>query len=70
VLDGRELGDGRRSANWAVFFSDLGPGKHRLELPSHDSGPDPESDYLYFANLIHQDWASRYVVFPHPQRGQ
>ncbi len=61
VLDGRELGDGRRSGNWAVFFADLGSGQHRLDLPSHDSGPDPESDYLYFAALIHRDWASRYL---------
>jgi hypothetical protein len=68
VLDGNPLANGRRSANWAVFFSDLVPGPHRLELPAHDSGPDPEADYLYFISIIHEDWAPQYVVLPnaHP----
>jgi hypothetical protein len=62
VLDGHQLAEGRRSANWAVFFSNLGPGQHRLELPAHDSGPDPEADYLYFISIIHLNWAPRYLV--------
>ncbi|HXB57627.1 MAG TPA: hypothetical protein VN461_22895 [Vicinamibacteria bacterium] len=62
VLDGNALANGRRSANWAVFFSDLRPGPHRLELPARDSGPDPEADYLYFIGIVHEDWAPRYLV--------
>lgn len=62
VLDGRELAGGCRSPNWAVFARDLAAGAHRLELPSHDSGAEPESDYLYFVVLIHEDWLPRYVA--------
>ena len=62
VLDGRELEDGRRSANWAVFARELAAGGHRLELPADNAGPDPESDYLYFAALIHAGWLSDYVA--------
>jgi hypothetical protein len=69
VLDGHPLENGRRSANWAVFLSDLGPGPHRLELPAHDSGPDPQADYLYFISIIHRDWAPRYLVLPDASAG-
>ncbi len=62
TLDGRELPGGRRSPNWAVFTRDLAAGAHRLELPSHDAGADPESDYLYFVSLIHEDRLPDYVL--------
>jgi hypothetical protein len=62
VLDGRELPGGRPSSNWAVLTTDLESGEHRLELPSHDAGPDPQSDYLYFASLIHEDRLGDYIT--------
>jgi hypothetical protein len=61
LLDGRSLESGRRSPNWAVFEVDLSAGAHVLELPSHDDGPDPGSDYLYFAAVVRRDAAERYV---------
>jgi hypothetical protein len=64
ALDGRVLSEGRRSTNWGIFSSDLGAGRHRLDLPSLDSGPESEADYLYFASLIHEDWTARYLVLP------
>jgi hypothetical protein len=64
AVDGHGLANGRRSANWAVFFLSLGPGQHHLELPAHDFGPDPEADYLYFVSVIHQDWAPQYLALP------
>jgi hypothetical protein len=70
VLDGRELEDGRRSGNWAVFTTELAAGEHRLELPSHDSGPDPESDYVYFASLIQGSLISGYVTLGEPTDGR
>ncbi len=62
-LDGRALENGRRSTNWAVFTAELAPGSHVLELPSHEIGPDPEADYLYFAAIVHRDHASHYLSF-------
>ena len=35
-----------------------------LELPSHEDGPDPEADYLYFAAVVRRDVAERYLVLP------
>lgn len=61
LLDGRPLEDGRRSPNWAVFDTDLSAGAHVLELPSHEGGPDPEADYLYFAAVVRRDVADRYL---------
>ena len=55
LLDGRPLENGRRSPNWAVFEADLSAGAHVLELPSHEDGPDPEADYLYFAAVVRRD---------------
>jgi hypothetical protein len=63
-LDGRPLGNARRSANWAVFEADLSPGPHVLSLPSLEGGPDPEADYLYFAAVLQREAASRYVLLP------
>jgi hypothetical protein len=65
-LDGRELDEGHRSPNWAVFARDLAAGPHRLELPSHDGGVEPESDYLYFVALIHERWHRDYVTLGPP----
>jgi hypothetical protein len=62
VLDGDVFEGGQRSANWALFSSKLDAGAHRLELPSHNTGPDPESDYLYFISLVHEDWIPEYLV--------
>jgi hypothetical protein len=62
-VDGRPLGSGRRSPNWAVFEADLSAGAHVLELPSHEGGPDPEADYLYFAAVVHREAADRCVSF-------
>ncbi len=75
LLDGRELGDGQRSANWAVFTTELTRGEHVLQLPSHDSGPDPESDYLYFVSLVHEDRLLDYLALgqvprPTPPTGE
>ena len=67
-LDGRPLENGRRSPNWAVFEAELSVGAHLLELPSHESGADPEADYLYFAAVVHRDVAVRYVILPAPVR--
>ena len=64
LLDGRPLENGRRSPNWAVFEADLSAGAHVLELPSHEDGPDPEADYLYFAAVVRRDVAERYLVLP------
>ncbi len=64
LLDGRPLENGRRSPNWAVFEADLSAGAHVLELPSHEDGPDPEADYLYFAAVVRRDVAERYLEFP------
>jgi len=61
LLDGRPLESGRRSPNWAVFETDLSAGAHVLELPSHEGGPDPEADYLYFAAVVRRDVADRYL---------
>lgn len=67
LLDGRPLEPVRRSGNWAVFEADLAAGSHVLALPSHEDGPDPEADYLYFAAVLHRDTASRYFGFePEP----
>jgi len=60
-LDGRPLGGGRRTANWAVFEAELAAGRHRLELPSRASGPDPEAEYLYFAVVVHRTRAGDYL---------
>ena len=60
-LDGRPLENGRRSTNWAVFEAELSAGAHVLELPSHEGGPDPEADYLYFAAVVRRDVAERYL---------
>ncbi len=64
LLDGRPLETGRRSTNWAVFEAELPAGTHVLELPSHEGGPDPEADYLYFAAVVRRDGAERYVDVP------
>ena len=64
LLDGRPLENGRRSPNWAVFEADLSAGAHVLELPSHEGGPDPEADYLYFAAVVRRDVAERYLETP------
>ena len=64
LLDGRPLENGRRSPNWAVFEADLSAGAHVLELPSHEGGPDPEADYLYFAAVVRRDVAERYLEVP------
>ena len=53
-----------RSPNWAVFEADLSAGAHVLELPSHEDGPDPEAEYLYFAAAVRRDVAQRYVALP------
>jgi hypothetical protein len=70
TIDGVDLRPERRSANWAVFSCDLSAGGHRLELPSLDSGPDPESDYLYFASIIQRGRASAYVFLPGELEGR
>jgi hypothetical protein len=62
LLDGRRLESSRRSTNWAVFEADLSAGAHVLELPSHEDGPDPEAEYLYFAAAVRRDLAARYVA--------
>jgi hypothetical protein len=64
VLDGRPLDGCRRSANWASCTVEIGGGVHVLELPSLDSGPDPQADYLYFLELLHAEEAPRYVRLP------
>ncbi|HYN04746.1 MAG TPA: hypothetical protein VE359_20010, partial [Vicinamibacteria bacterium] len=63
-LDGRPLENGRRSPNWALFEAELSAGAHVLRLPSHEGGPDPEADYLYFAAVVRRDAAERYLGFP------
>ena len=63
-LDGRPLEKGRRSPNWAVFEAELSAGAHVLELPSHEGGPDPGADYLYFAAVVRRDVAERYLGAP------
>jgi hypothetical protein len=63
-LDGRPLENGRRSPNWAVFEAELSARAHVLELPSHEGGPDPEADYLYFAAVVRRDVADRYLGAP------
>ena len=60
-LDGHPLEGGRRTANWAVFDAELAAGPHRLELPSHASGSDPQADYLYFAVVVHRARAGDYL---------
>jgi hypothetical protein len=60
-LDGRPLAGGRRTGNWAVFEAELAAGPHRLELPSHASGLDPQADYLYFAAAVQRSHARDYV---------
>ncbi len=69
-LDGRTLDGCRRRANWAVCTSEIGAGEHRLELPSHESGSDPEADYLYFVALVHRDQAAAYLSLPRPPADQ
>jgi hypothetical protein len=64
LLDARPLENGRRSPNWAVFEADLSAGAHVLELPSHEGGPDPEADSLYFAAVVRRDLADRYLGAP------
>jgi hypothetical protein len=61
---GRALDRCRRRANWAVCAVDVAAGEHSLELPSHESGPDPEADYLYFIALVHRDESDRYLALP------
>jgi hypothetical protein len=64
VLGGRAIGGCRRADNWAVCTTDAPSGAVELELPSHESGADPEADYLYFLALLHRDEAERYVRLP------
>jgi hypothetical protein len=64
VLGGRAIGGCRRADNWAVCTTDAPSGAVALELPSHESGADPEADYLYFLALLHRDEAGRYVRLP------
>ena len=61
TLDGRALEGGRRSPNWALFETELGPGAHLLELPSLEAGAEPEADYLYFAAVVQRELAGRYI---------
>jgi hypothetical protein len=61
TLDGRPLEGGLLSRNWAVYGAELAAGAHRLELPSHAGGADPEADYLYFAAVVHRDRAAAYL---------
>jgi len=63
-VDGRTLDDCQRSGNWAVCSPEIAAGEHSLELPSHESGPDPEADYLYFVALVHRDESGRYLSLP------
>jgi hypothetical protein len=60
-LDGRTLAGGRRSPNWAALEAEIGPGPHLLELPSLDSGAEPEADYLYFAAVVSRERAGGYL---------
>jgi hypothetical protein len=69
LLDGRALESDRRSANWAVFEADLSSGAHVLEVPSHEDGPDPEADYLYFAAVVRREVAERYLALTPLVRG-
>jgi len=62
LLDGRPLEHGRRRGNWAVYGAELAAGAHRLELPSLETGADPEADYLYFAAVVSRDLAPQYVA--------
>lgn len=64
VIGGRAAGGCRRHSNWAVCATDAPDGTLALELPSHDSGADPDADYLYFLALVHRDEAGRYVRLP------
>jgi hypothetical protein len=64
TIDGMSLIPARQSSNWAVFSCDLAAGDHRLVVPSHDSGPEPESDYLYFASIVSKRSDSAYVTLP------
>ena len=61
TLDGRALEGGRRSPNWALFETELGPGAHLLELPSLEAGAEPEADYLYFAAVLQRALSGRYL---------
>lgn len=62
ALDGRGLDGCRRSGNWAVCEADLAGGRHRLELPALDAGPDPQAEYLYFAAVVHRDETASYLA--------
>ena len=64
VLGGRAIGGCRRQSNWAVCTVEAASGTLALELPSRESGADPEADYLYFLALLHRDEAGRYVRLP------
>jgi hypothetical protein len=61
TLDGRALDGGRRSPNWAALEAEVGPGPHLLELPSLDTGAEPEADYLYFAAVVSRERAGDYL---------
>ena len=63
-LDGRTLDGCRRSANWAACPVEVAAGAHTLELPSLESGADPQADYLYFLALLERRLAGRYVRGP------
>jgi len=60
-IDGLELAGAIRSPNWAVGDLELAAGPHRLHLAWQAPDYVLESDYLYFASVLQERWAGRYV---------
>ncbi len=60
-IDGLELAGAVRSPNWAVGDLELAAGPHRLHLDWQAPDYVLESDYLYFAGVLQERWAGRYV---------
>jgi hypothetical protein len=65
-IDGHELGGALRLGNWARGRVDLPAGPHRLHLAWHKPDYVLESDYLYFAGVIQEGGAGRYLRLRSP----
>jgi len=67
-IDDRPLQGLVRSPNWAVGGQEVAAGRHRLHLAWQKPDYLLESDFLYFASVIQEAWAGRYVRLPHDLR--
>jgi hypothetical protein len=64
ALDGRPLVSRARSANWAVFETDIDRGPHRIDLRWPPTSDPRDPDYLYFAAIVAAGRASDSLDLP------